>query len=167
MNNFIENIVIFIIFYLILVIIFGCYFCNLSKGINFLATIIQSLAIIIGGFWAYNKFGWEKKCENIITLKAYLMEYRERHNWAASEYRQDKDISKYKLSLMNAYNQLQHKIHLSYYVPKKLRTNIFETIWLTIGNDTGNNFEKIYENWAKFEKQLEEIYDEFDKIIDL
>jgi hypothetical protein len=166
MNNFIENIAIIIIFYLILVIIFSCYFCNLSKGINILATIIQSLAIIIGGFWTYNKFGWEKKCENIITLKSHLMEYRERHNWAASEYRQDKNIGKYRLSLMNAYNQLQDKIHLSYYVSKKLRTKLFETIWLTIGNGAGKNFEKIDENWARFEKQLEEIYNEFDKIVD-
>lgn len=93
------------------------------------------------------------------------MEYQNRHNWAASEYRKDKDIAKYKLSLLNDYNQLSKKIHLSYYVPKELRKKIFETIWLTIGNDTGKDFEKIDENWGKFEKQLKEIYDEFDDII--
>jgi hypothetical protein len=165
MQKFIETSLVFILIYLILVLSLCSVFCDIEKSVNISTTIIQAVAIIVGGFWAYYKFGWEKKCENIITLKSYLMEYQNRHNWAASEYRKDKDIAKYKLSLLNDYNQLSKKIHLSYYVPKELRKKIFETIWLTIGNDTGKDFEKIDENWGKFEKQLKEIYDEFDDII--
>jgi cytochrome c biogenesis factor len=30
--------------------------------VNLVAIIVQSIAIIIGGFWAYDKFGWDKKC---------------------------------------------------------------------------------------------------------
>jgi len=62
---------------------------------------------------------------------------------------------------------LTKKIHLSYYVPTKLRKKIFETIWLTVGNDMGKDHEKVGENWGKFEQQLQEIYVDFDKIIDL
>ncbi|MDD3919442.1 MAG: hypothetical protein PHX52_02555 [Candidatus Pacebacteria bacterium] len=165
MNNFIKNSLLCIIIYLFFIFVFSLSFCNLEKSVNLVAIIVQSMAIIIGGFWAYDKFGWDKKCENIITLKAALMEYRQKHNWAAMEYRKDSNIANYKLSLMNSYNQLSKKIHLSYYVPKELRAKIFNTIWLTIGNDTGKDFEKIDENWINFEKQLKEIYDEFDKII--
>ncbi len=158
-------ILIFLLIYFISIIISSFYFCDIEKGVNVVATMIQSLAIIIGGFWTYYKFGWEKKCENIITLKAALMEYQKKHNWAAMDYRKDNDIAKYKLSLLNYYNQLNQTIHLSYYVPKNLRKKINDAIWLTIGNDTGNNFEKIDENWKKFEDDIKEIYNEFDKII--
>lgn len=140
---------------------------DLKSAIEWSAIIIQSLAIIIGGFWAYRKFGWEKKCENIITLKAVLMEFSHMHNLSAVQYRIDNDIIGYKTRLITPYNELLQKIHLSYYVSEKLRKKIFDTIWLTIGNDTGQNFEKINENWTNFEKQLKEIYDEFDKIISI
>lgn len=165
MQKFIETSLKFILIYFILVLFLCCIFYDIEKSVSILTNIIQATAIIIGGFWAYYKFGWEKKCENIITLRSYLMEYQNRHNWAANDYREDNNIAKYKLSLMNDYNQLSKKIHLSYYVPKELRNKVFETIWLTIGNDTGKNFEKINENWIKFEKQLKEIYEEFDNII--
>ena len=130
MQKFIETSLVFILIYLILVLSLCLVFCDIEKSVNIATTMIQAVAIIVGGFWAYYKFGWEKKCENIITLKSYLMEYQNRHNWAASEYRKGKDIAKYKLSLLNDYNQLSKKIHLSYYVPKELRKKIFETIWL-------------------------------------
>ena len=142
-------------------------FKDFTNSIEEAATIIQSLAIIIGGLWAYHKFGWEKKCENIITLKAILMEYSYKHSLSAVQFHQDNNIVGYKSRILVPYNDLTQKIHLSYYVPAKLRKKIFDTIWLTVGNDAGKNYEKIGENWDKFEKQLEEIYDEFDKIITL
>lgn len=130
-------------------------------------SVVQGMAIIIGGFWAYRKFGWDKKCENIITLKASLMEYSYRHNLSASQYHKDGDVSGYKLRLLTDYNNLTQKIHLSYYVNSKLRNKIFDAIWLTIGNDAGENYNNIKENWNKFEQKLEEIYKDFDNIISL
>lgn len=165
MNNFIKYSIFSVLAYLVVVIIFLSIFCSIEKVISIINTIIQSLAIVIGGIWAYYRFELERKYEKIIELKASLMEFRRRHNWAAAGYRQDDDIIEYKASLIDSYNQLSQKIHLSYFISKELRNKIFNTIWLTIGNDTGKNFEKIDENWKKFESQLEEIYNEFDNII--
>lgn len=142
------------------------YFNNDLKSILEVSSlIIQSLAVIIGGLWAYRKFGWEKKCENIITLKAALMEYSYRHNISAAQYRQDGDVTGYKLRLLPHYNNLSSKIHLSYYVSSETRKKIFNIIWLTIGNDTGEKFDKLTDNWQKFESQLKEVYEDFEKII--
>ncbi len=134
---------------------------DFEKATQLSSGIIQSTAIIAGGIWAYHKFGWEKKCENIITLKASLIEYSFRHSMSAMEYRKDTDILKYKLRIFNDYEQIRKKLHLSYYLPRALRDKIFETIWLTVGND----HDHIDENWKKFGKQLEEIYEEFENIL--
>ena len=140
---------------------------DFKNTVDLTATIVQTLAIIIGGLWAFHKFGWEKKCENIITLKAVLMEYSYKHNLSAGEYHNDKNIVDYKVRLLVPYQELIKKIHLSYYVTKKLRDKIFDTIWLKIGNDTGKEYKNLGDNWKKFEKQLEEIYAEFDKILSI
>lgn len=163
-----------IIFYSIIsIILFGlfileiyCFILDFQKSVEIVAKIIQSLAIIIGGLWAYHKFGWDKKCENIIKLKAALMEFNWQHNISAAQFRIDNDMGSYRLRLLNSYRELQNKIHLSYYVPKKLRDKIFDTIWLTIGNVHGEKLEKLNENWDKFEKQIKEIYKEFDSVVD-
>lgn len=168
MKKITYYIIVPVIIYLALIISLRCIvFGDFKDTIEGTAIVIQSLAILIGGLWAYHKFGWEKKCENIITLKAVLMEYAYRHNLSAAQFQTDKDVAGYKLRLFKSYNDLTHKIHLSYYVPAKLRTKIFNTIWLTIGNDTGKEFDKISQNWNKFEKQLKEIYTEFDKIVSI
>lgn len=156
-----------VIYIALIVILYFKVFRDFENTIGVSATIIQSLAILIGGLWAYHKFGWEKKCENIITLKATLMEYAYKHNLSAAQFHEDKDVAGYKLRILTSYKDLSKKIHLSYYVPAKLRKKIFDTIWLTVGNDAGKNYERIGENWDKFEKQLQEIYNEFDKIISL
>lgn len=138
---------------------------DLQKTIGILNGIIQMLAIVIGGLWAYHKFGWEKRSENIITLKASLMEFARQHNDSAAQYNNDKDIVGYKVRLLNSYNQMLKKIHLSYYVPKNLRNRILETLWLTIGNVHGKNLENLYDNWAKFEQELKKIFEKFDAMI--
>ena len=129
--------------------------------------IVQIFAIIFGGLWAYRKFGWEKKCENIISLKSALDEFVMHHSMNAMLYRKDSNIVKYKLAVMPAYNEFQKKIGLSYYLPKKLRKRLFEAIWLTIGNDHGEKLEKLDDNWKKFEEEVKEINEEFEKIISL
>lgn len=157
----------FILYVLIITFSVWKIYGNLNDAIEGSAVIVQSLAIIIGGFWAYHKFGWEKKCENIITLKSALMEYSYKHNLSAAKFHTDKDVVGYKIRILPAYSDLNKKIHLSYYVSPKLRKKIFNTIWLTIGNDAGKNHENIQENWKKFGEQLEEIFIEFDKIVSL
>ncbi len=149
------------------VILYFKVFGNFKDTIEGSATIIQGFAILIGGLWAYHKFGWEKKCENIITLKATLMEYAYKHNLSAAQFHTDKDVTGYKIRILPAYNNLNKKIHLSYYVSAKLRRKIFDTIWLTVGNDAGENYGKMSENWKKFEKQLREIFNEFDRTLAL
>lgn len=167
MNKFFYYIILPFVLYVILVGLMTCQvYKDLKSAIEGSAVIVQSLAIIIGGLWAYHKFGWEKKCENIITLKSALMEYTYKHSLSAAKFHKDKDVDGYKIRLLTAYNELNKKIHLSYYVSVKLRKKIFDAIWLTIGN-TGKNYKEIVENWENFGKQLKEIYDEFDKIISL
>lgn len=138
---------------------------DFNKSVSISSDLTQALAIIIGGLWAYYKFGWEKKCENIITLKAALMEYTLKHNLSAAQFHIDSDVSQYKLSLLNDYHKLNQKIHLSYYVPKKLRNRILNIIWLTIGNNAGKNYEDITQNWEKYERKISDVYIEFDSII--
>ncbi len=166
MNKILHFIILPFILYIILLLVlfYKVYDCDLKITIDGSILVVQSLAIIIGGFWAYHKFGWEKKCENIITLKLALMEYNYKHNWSASQFHGDKDVAGYKIRILNAYKDLKEKLYLSYYVPIKLRKKIEETISLTIGNSAGKNHENIFENWKKFEKELEEIFEEFDKI---
>ncbi len=153
-----------IVFWIFTGIIFHFIF-DFQKSVEITADFIQTVVIIVGALWAYRKFGWEKKCENIIALKAALMDFSFQHNMSAAQYRKDNDIVAYKVRLLNPYNQLQRKIHLSYYVSKELRDKIFQTIWLTIGNVHGKNLEKLDENWKKFEKQRQEIFTEFESII--
>lgn len=43
------------------IVILNYNFQNLEKSINLTGTLIQTLAIFIGGLWAYHKFDWEKK----------------------------------------------------------------------------------------------------------
>lgn len=60
MQKFIETSLVFILIYLILVLSLCSVFCDIEKSVNISTTIIQAVAIIVGGFWAYYKFGWEK-----------------------------------------------------------------------------------------------------------
>lgn len=167
MKKYIALSIILYLLFIIFTYLSYCYldFEKIKKILDITSPLIQSLAIIIGGFWAYKKFGWEKKCENIISLKASLMEYSYRHNLSAAKYRMDNDIVGYKTRLLPHYQELSSKIHLSYFVGAKVREKIFNAIWLTIGNDTGKNFEKLNDNWKKFEEQLNDIYKDFEKII--
>lgn len=168
MKKFFYYIILPIILYVFLaVFLYDKVYRDFNQSINGSLIVIQGLGILIGGMWAFRKFGWEKKCENIISLKAALMNYSLQHNLSAAQYNIDKDVLGYKSRLLTPYNNLLHSIHLSYYVSEKLRKKIFNTIWLTVGNDTGKDFEKLKDNWDKYEKHIKEIYDEFDKITSL
>jgi hypothetical protein len=70
-----------------LILIFNRYSHDLGKAVSVSATIIQALAIFIGGLWAYHKFDWEKKAESAIKIKAALMEYEQYHCEAAGAFR--------------------------------------------------------------------------------
>ncbi len=140
---------------------------NYEKLFSVSLDIISGLGILIGGLWTYNKFGWEKRCEKIITLKAALMKYRQVHNWAAAEYRKNEDIARYKISLLEAYRKLVEQLHLSCYLPPKIRKETLEAVWLTVGNDHGKEFEELFYNWDKFEKKIDGLFKKFDKLIEI
>lgn len=158
----------FIIFS-ILTGVFNYFLNDFHKSINNAALLVQALAILVGGFWAYRRFGWEKRAENLMELKGSLMKFALQHSLSAAKYRasSNEDIASYKSRLINSYNDIVHQVHASLYVPKKLRKKILKTVWLTVGNDHGPELEKLSANWKKFEEELNEIYKEFDKLVDI
>ncbi|MFA5126967.1 MAG: hypothetical protein WC465_03145 [Patescibacteria group bacterium] len=146
---------------------------DFEKAVNITATIIQTLAIFIGGVWAYHKFAWDKKAESAIKLKAMLMDYAHQHSFAASQYRiniqegikEEDAYLKYATTMLNPYTQLRSHIHLSIHIPKKLRKKIFDTIWLTLGNDHGPKREHLNDNWKKFGQGIKEIQEDLEKLV--
>ncbi len=148
------------------------HFKDLEKSINISATIIQALAIFIGGLWAYHKFDWNKRAESAIKIKAMFMEYSQIHNELAGQYRIDKSrgnegdaYGKYAINLITARNTFVSQVHLSCYLPKKMREKIFNIIWLTVGNGHGKNRENLDLNWNKFEKESKELMEELDNLV--
>lgn len=149
-------------------------FQDLEKAISLSATIIQTLAIFIGGLWAYHKFDWDKKAESAIKLKAALMEYQRFHNECASMYRlivdgneDDSDEvqarTNYTVAMLGPRNNLVSQIHLSCYLPKNLRNKIFGIIWLTLGNNKKRD--KLFEDWNKFTENIESLKIELDELV--
>ncbi len=149
------------------------FFSNIEKSIEASVKIIQAFAILLGGLWAYHKFDWGKKAESAIKIKAMLMEYSQIHNEVAGQYRmdikggmsEDDAYGKYAISLLSARNNFVSQVHLSCYLPKKLREKIFNTVWLTVGNGHGENRKDLTSNWEKFEKESTQIKDELDNIV--
>lgn len=156
-----------------LILSLNLYFNNIEMSVNISATIIQSLAIFIGGLWAYNKFDWTKKAESAIKIKALLMEYDHMHQDAAMEYRVDqrdnKDVStcwiNYAVKMVKPRNTLVSQIHLSCYLPKKLRKRIFDIIFLSLNKGSGPQTENIDENWKLFGKELTSLKNELDDLV--
>lgn len=154
------------------ILIFTLKFNDFEKAINTTSTIIQTLAIFIGGLWAYHKFAWDKKAESAIKVKALLMEYEKCHTFAASQYQveinnKENELSawmKYAATILGPRNQVVSQIHLSCYLPKKLRKKIFDIVWLTVGNAHGENRKHLNNNWKKFGDKLKEIKEELDDI---
>lgn len=148
-------------------------FNDLEKSINATSTLVQTMAIFIGGLWAYHKFGWEKKAESAIKIKAMLMEYEQIHNEAAAQYRIDesnnenwlKCWSDYAMRMIPPRNKFASQIHLSCYLPKKTRDRLFKVVWLSVNKGKGLKDENLNENWKKFGIELEQIKKELDDIV--
>lgn len=177
MKQFIYNVFYYLVIPIILVIIIICcfnlLFSDLEKAVGATGTLVQSLAIIIGGLWAYHKFGWEKKAESAIKLKALLMDYDTQHRYAASRYQLDVANKKgplesyinYSKFMLIPYNHVMSNINLSCYLPSSLRQKIFSVIWLTIGNVHGENRENLEKNWKIFGEGMENINKKLDEMV--
>lgn len=157
-----------------LTIIFYYFLLDFEKSTKVTATLIQTLAIFIGGLWAYHKFGWDKKAETAIKIKALIMEYERIHNNHAFQYHDDLILGKskmeawtnYALNMMKIHNDMVNTMHLSCYLPKKVRKNIFDTNWILLNRKShGENFENIISNWQKFAKDIEKIKEDLDEIV--
>lgn len=159
------------------VLIFSIYIqiSDLEKAVDISSTILQSLAILMAGFWAYRKLIWEKRAENAIKIKAMLMEYLNFHNEAAVQYRIDQSHKKedldcwtgYATRMIPVYNQFQKNIHLALYVPKTLRKNIFDTVWLSINKGRGPQTENLDENWKRFGEEIDKINKQLDDLVSI
>lgn len=101
-----------------------------------------------------------------------LMEYSRAHSFWASQYQvqrsqgltfQDAYVQ-YAVNMLTPNDELRKTIHLSCYLPKKLRTKIFSALWYSLGNDHGTNGENIEKNWKKFGEDIEIISQNLDKL---
>jgi signal transduction histidine kinase len=156
----------------LLIFMLNDHFKDLEKSINISATIIQALAIFIGGLWAYHKFDWNKRAESAIKLKAMLMEYEQMHNEAAMQYRVDQHDEKdwlecwrdFSIKMIPPRNQFNSQVHLSCYIPKKVRLRLFDVVWLSLNKGKSPKNESLDDNWKKFGKELPKVKDELDNL---
>lgn len=147
--------------------------CDFEKSVNIAATITQSMAILVGALWAYHKFDWGKRAESAIKLKAMLMNYEQLHNEAASQYRLDQHSKKdwlkcwtdYAMRMIPARNEFANQVHLSCYIPAKVRKRLFDVVFLSINNGRSPKNENLDENWEKFGKELEKVKKELDDLV--
>lgn len=177
MKQFVKNIGYYLGIPIVVVIgmvfVLNFYFHDLEKAIGVSATIIQSLAIFIGGLWAYHKFDWGKRAESAIKIKAILMEYEQMHNDAAMQYRNDQRDKKeqmdcwmnYAMRMIPPRNAVASQIHLSCYLPKKLRNRIFDVVFLSLNKGRGPQNENIDENWKEFAKEMGRLKDDLDNLV--
>lgn len=149
------------------------YLCDLEKSVNTIFIFIQSTAIITAGLWAYNKFDWEKRAENAIKIKAFLIEYKSYFDNFASQYRVNadkKDVSvdpwlQYILSILPKRNEIFKNINLAIYLPKKIRVKLFDLLDFSINQNKNPKNEDLNKNWRKFEDEIVEINKELDDLI--
>jgi len=168
------------IFIILPLLIIGCliYFINfkindIEKSVAMTNSLVQSVAILIGGLWAYRKFDWDKRAENALKIKAMLMDYAQSHNLAAAQYRIDQmnkvdnmqSWLNFAMKMIPARNEFAKQVHLSIYLPEKTRKILFDTAWLSLNKGKGPQNENIDENWKKFEEELNEINKELDDIV--
>ena len=159
------------------VLVFAIYtqLDDFEKAVSVSSTILQSLAILMAGFWAYRKLIWEKRAESAIKIKAMLMEYLQFHNEAAVQYRVDQSQKKenlaswtgYATRMIPVYNQFQKNIHLAMYLPKTLRKNLFDAVWLSLNKGRGPQTEDLNENWKKFGEEIDNINKKLDNLVSI
>lgn len=146
---------------------------DFERSVNIAATIIQSMAILVGALWAYHKFDWGKRAESAIKLKEMLMRYEALHNDAAGQYRLDQQSKKgwlkcwanYAMRMIPARNEFADQIHLSCYVPAKLRNRLFDVVFLSINKGKSPKTENLDKNWGEFGKELKKAKKELDDLI--
>lgn len=147
--------------------------CDLEKAASITNSLVQSVAILVGGLWAYRKFDWDKKAENALKIKAMLMDYAQNHNWAAAQYRIDQinkiddmqSWTNFAMKMIPARNEFAKQVHLSIYLPEKTRKRLFDTVWLSLNKGKGPQNESVDENWKKFEEELNKTNKELDDIV--
>lgn len=152
---------------------FYIYFLDLEKSVNTASTLVQTFAIVVGGLWAYRKFDWNKRAESAIQLKAMLMDYEQTHNIAAMQYRIDQSNkvdkmdcwTNFSMKMIPARNNFASQIHLSMYIPKKMRQRLFDVVWLSINKGRGPQNESIDDNWKAFSIELEKVKKELDNLV--
>jgi len=162
-----------IVFVIGIIFVLNLHFHDLEKSVSVSATIIQSLAIFIGGLWAYHKFDWGKRAESAIKIKAMLMEYEQIHSEAATQYRLDQQAKKdwmecwtgYAMRMIPARNAFVSQVHLSCYLPKKLRKKVFDVVFLSINNGKSPKSENLDENWKKFGEEMVHLSEDLDNVV--
>lgn len=153
--------------------IFYSQFEDLEKAVNVSATVLQVLAIFVGGLWAYHKFDWNKRAESAIKMKAMLMDFYNRHCDAAMKYRVDEAEkidwmdcwTEYSMKMIPAHNDFNSQIQLACYLPKKLRKRIFEVKFLSINKGKSPKEEDLDENWKKLGQEVEKLKEELDNVV--
>jgi hypothetical protein len=152
---------------------FYWHFSNLEKAISVTATIVQSMAIFIGGLWAYRKFDWEKRAENAIRNIGMILKYEQAQTIAAMQYRLDiqdkKEMQecwrKYVLRMIPARNEMVSMIQISCYIPKKIRQKLYKIVARSLNNSKGPTNESLDENWKAFGVELQKIKEELDDLV--
>ena len=148
-------------------------FKDFEQSINITATIVQTMAIFIGGLWAYHKFGWKERAENAVEMMVLLMEYEEVFNEAARQYRLAQNPKNdwqtgwgnYAIQMATARSNLYKRIKILCYLPKKLRSRILNAVFLTLNKGKSPTTKNLYGNWEKFTKEMEIIDDKLEKIV--
>lgn len=146
---------------------------TLERAIVSTGIIVQSVGILIAGFWAYRKFGWEKRAQNAVEIKAVLMEYSLNHNNAAMQYRMDAKEdgadawARFAMTMIPYRNKFFLQFHLAIYLPRRMRNELMEIVFLSLNKGSSPNKDDIYKNWEQFESRREAMEKALDKIVDL
>lgn len=140
--------------------VYGYTIDGFEKSIHSVLSLVQVIAIIFGGWLAHKKFIIERKIDEAIKVKAVLMAYERKHSLEAADYRNHRDISKYKVRMISAYSKLFNTVHLSI-LPGKLRESIFEVMVIPILTTEEN----VDTDWNDFGKKLEKVMKQLDNII--
>ena len=138
-----------------------------KEAIDSSNTIIQSLALLFGGFWAYKKFYIERNLDRIVELKLILLGYDNFHRQCAGSYqlektKNDEAILAYQLKMINKYNSILPKVLVSNFLPKKLKKEIQDTIFMPLKRYDSQPEER----WKEFCEKLKKVQNKLDNIID-
>jgi len=176
-------------FFIILCIWFILYHCffkdDLQLSINIAFTLLQSVAIIVGGFWAYFTFGLERKLqkkeEQIINLITAINDHIEHHEknlipkYLVNIDKKDDDAYRnYVKGSIDQIVKIKIIIKQSVYLPQKIKTKMkyYMYQYAAIEYYTEDKFKNreeykkyLIKYWDKTEKEFEQIEQELEDII--